>query len=541
MFGSIKNIFKGAVETVSNYAAAYGANTAERLGSTLQDKQYALKYGPVGSTAYNTALSNRYLVKNPSSIVYAGSAARAGVAAKAGSVAQKAVQAARGVAKPAIKNLPGFIQSTVQKAVTQAIKDAPVQRASGVLSTAFGRVLAVGGLVTGATLAVTNTLDFYNWNGPIQTALKNKFPWLFAARQNLDTGIKKPTIKRMTPTEVWQLQRMIYDATGKLLTGEELRKAIEQVYGIIVIEEKATKGGPVGLLGPMVKGTSSSIKIKPQIKFMIENAEDLKEATMNEVSAFIQALPGRMTFEHVVKATYVDADGKRRKGNYAVVKVYIVNKKGTRTEVAELALGTVPPNIGTATPLSGVEVAKQIQSVLKSTVSQNTGTQMTTPPMTIWMGPGVAEDDIRLEPGAYGRVDIMGAPAGTTRSPASAVTEPGFGVFGNGSIAPVRAPKPVRAPVQRIHRVDPSAITKGGFDITPSWKVSFYTLDTGKRFRVYYNPANYAERLIVEGILGDVDEVITRTGQKAETALPLAIERDLDMALAEDRFFTFKS
>lgn len=374
---NIKELFKGAKETVTNYVSAYSGNTAERLGSTLEDKQYALKFGPVGSLAYNTALSNRYLVKNPSSIAFIGSAGKVGVAAKSGSTAAKIVQTAQKAAQPAIKNLPGFVQTTVNKAVSQAVANLPKQQAGGLFSSTFGKVLAVGGLVTGGALAITNSLDFYNWNGPIQNILRNKFPWLYQASLTPAKTKEKPEIKRLTPDETRQLQELIYQQTGQRLTGEELRRAIFDKFGITVLEYKERAGDVPGpLSGGDVKGFISSIRksnskltINAQPQLMINNAQELQDATMNEISAFIQALPGRMSFDYIIKATYVDADGKRRKGNFAVVKVSIINKRGTKTEVAELPLGTVPGNIGTPTPLDGANVAKQITNALKSAVS----------------------------------------------------------------------------------------------------------------------------------------------------------------------------
>lgn len=369
---NIKELFKGAKETVSNYLAVIGDRESASDEFTLEERKQALKAGPVGSAAYNARLSTIYMMKHPSSVVVIGSAGKAGKLATNSKLAKNVVEAAKktaGKAAPAIKNLPGYIKTVVSKEV------AKVAPKSTILSPFAKKVAAAIGIGTAVNLTymnLINTIDFYAWPSATQNVLKKWFPWLFVARQNADKNIKKPQVKKMTPEETAQLQQMVYEATGQWLTGEDLRKAIQDAYGITVIETKPTRGsapGPLSVTTPQefyssIKSSTTRLKINTEPRLMINNSAELQEATMSEVAAFISALPGRMSFEYQIKATYVDADGRRRKGNFAIVKVFVVNKKGTKTELAELPLGTVPPTIGTPTPLNGDQVAQDIRSAL---------------------------------------------------------------------------------------------------------------------------------------------------------------------------------
>lgn len=487
----LKDKWDGAVETVNNY---YDATVANRTNSdiyTLEMRKKCLARGPIDSAAYRTCLSTQYLLKNPSSIIAIGSVGKVGAAIKAGSTAQKITQVAKAVPKTAVKNLPGLVTSIVRKEIAATAVPKGIAAVSPLLKTTGGKILAVAGGITGIGLVGTNLLDFYNWNGPVQTALKKTFPWLYPVNPKTGKETVYPKIKKMTPQETAQLQELIYQATGQRLSGEALRQAILEKFGITVIEERPRKGESEGPLGTgsitsfqnSVKGSTGKYTIKALPQLMIDTPDHLQEATMNELSAFIQALPGRMAFDYLVKPTYVDADGRRRKGNFAYVKVSILNKKGTRTEVAELPLGLVSPNIGTPTPLDAENVAKQVTDSLKSIVSGS-----------------------------------------AVKSTASSKSKKTMGAVA----AAVPAKRKYQALIEEITKTRtvtrplvPNTVRIGDFDVEQDWKYAYnYQIGNGGAALIVFNPNDPLQRLLIEDPNGDDANVITRFLDIREGRIP---------------------
>lgn len=402
---TVSEYFKVALETMTNYIAAHEINSKTGPEFTLEMRQYALKYGPVGSFAYNQSLANAWLMKNPEAIVSIGSVGKAGTAltkVKGGGYlldfAKSEAGALESGAAKGIKNVAGFATSIAKKtAASSGFKS--------IFQGAFGKILAVGGLATGAVLAVTNTLDFYNWNGPIQTGLKKSFPWLFPAVDNAKKGKKTPEIKRMTPAETRQLQQLFYDQTGVMYSGEDLRELIYKEFGITVLEIAPTKGnlpGPLAAGGGVsfqqsIKKSTNISTIKPTPNYMISNQDDLEYTAMNEIAAFVQALPSRMSFDFLFKKSYKDSDGVTRKGNFAFMRIKVTTKTGGQSTLAEIPLGTTPPDLINPGQLNATTVNSNIQSQLGAVVSpaalpspQATAQTTPTPPVANTSGVKVA-------------------------------------------------------------------------------------------------------------------------------------------------------
>lgn len=373
---TVTELFKGAQETVANYLASHDINSINGPEFTPEMRKQALKYGPVDSFAYRMQLSNLWLIKNPEAVVSIGSVGKAGTIltkVKGGGYlldfAKKEAGALESAGAKGIKNIAGF-------ATSQAKKVAASSGFKSIFQTTFGKILAVGGLLTGGTLAVTNTLDFYNWNGPIQTALKQKFPWLFPAVNNAKQGKKTNEIKRLTPAETKQLQQLFFEQTGVMYSGEDLRRLIFEEFGITVLEIAPTKGNTAGPLAAgggvsfqqSIQRSTNIATIKPTPKYMIENQEDLEYQALNEIAAFVQALPSRMSFDFLFKKSYKDGDGVTRKGNFAFMRIKVTTKTGGQSTLAEIPLGTTPPALINPGQLNAGVVNNNIRSQLGAVV-----------------------------------------------------------------------------------------------------------------------------------------------------------------------------
>lgn len=417
---SVTDYFKGAQETIANYIAVHGINDSLGPEFTQEMRQKALKSGPVDSLAYRMSLANQWLVKNPSEVVMIGSVGKAGKitsktkgAAKILDFAKKGGKATATKAAGEIKNVAGFTTAIAKKV-------AGSKGFASIFKGTFGKILGVGGLVTGLGLLATNTLDFYNWNGPIQTLLKQKFPWLFPAVNNAKAGKKTNEIRRMTPDETRQLQQIFFDQTGTMYSGEELRKLIFEEFGITVLEEKARASdipGPLSAgatttspqstqsqsavsgsaIGSVIKasaGISASapkaavatvlpsqfprgyvdVAGRPQYtvqsapNYLISTQGDLEVAALNEVAAFLNALPNRMTFDFIFKKSFKDNEGVTRKGNFAFMRVKVFTKTGGTSTLAELPLGTIPAELYNPGQLNAGAVSVNVSSFLSGAV-----------------------------------------------------------------------------------------------------------------------------------------------------------------------------
>lgn len=381
---TVGDYLASAKEVIGNYYDAWQAGRENGNAFTLEMRQEALKSGPVGSFAYRSALTNAFIKRNPGSIVTIGSIGKAGTTTltKEGGgyildFAKKEAGALEGTAAKGIKNIAGFATSVAKKA-------ADSKGFSSIFQGAFGKVLAVGGLITGGVLAVTNTLDFYNWQGPIQTGLRKSFPWLFPAVDNAKKGKKTIEIRKMTPTETAQLQQLFYAQTGQLYSGEELRKLIYKEFGITVIETKPTKGeiaGPLAAGGGVsfsqaVNNATTKLAIKSTPNYMISNQDDLQNSAQNEIAAFLQALPSRMSFNFLFKKSFKDADGVTRKGNFAFMQIKVTTKTGGQSTLAEIPLGTTPAQLVNPGQLNSAVVNANIMAQLAGSSQLATPEQM---------------------------------------------------------------------------------------------------------------------------------------------------------------------
>lgn len=436
---TVSEYFKGAQETVANYLAAHDVNSQSGPEFTKEMKQKALKAGPVDSFAYRMALSNEWLIKNPEAIVSIGSVGKAGTTltkVKGGGYlldfAKKEAGALEGTAAKGIKNVAGFATSIAKKAATSS-------GFSSIFKGAFGKVLAVGGLATGGVLAATNTLDFYNWNGPIQTLLKQHFPWLFPAVDNAKKGKKTPEIKKMTPAETKQLQQYFYDQTGVMYSGEDLRKLIYEEFGITVLEIAPTKGNTPGPLAAgdtaafrsSVSKVTNALPIKPTPNYMISTQDDLQYSAMNEIAAFVQALPGRMSFDFIFKKSYKDADGITRKGNFAFMRIKVTTKTGGQSTLAEIPLGTTPPDLINPGQLNAQIVNSNIQSQLSAVSSPVALPAAQTPAPTAPTPPVANTSDVIVSDDGQGNfIAIIPAVTGMTRPHAYRMSQAQLSQFG---------------------------------------------------------------------------------------------------------------
>ena len=436
---TVSEYFKGAQETVANYIAAHEINSKSGPEFTLEMRQKALKYGPVGSFPYNMQLSNLWLIKNPEAVVSIGSVGKAGTTltkVKGGGYlldfAKSEASQLESAGAKGIKNVAGFATSQAKKLLSS----------SGLGSTfkgIYGKILATGGLIVGTQLAITNTVDFYAWQNPIQTWLKQKFPGLFPPGYIKGKVAVIPKIVKMTPAETKQLQQIIFEKTGLILTGEELRQAILEEFGITVLEIAPTKGNTAGPLAAgggvnfqqSIKQSTNISTIKPTPNYMISNQDDLQYTAMNEIAAFVQALPSRMSFNFVFKKSYKDADGVTRKGNFAFMQVKVTTKTGGQSTLAEIPLGTTPPEIINPGQLNATIVNSNIQSQLGAVVTpaslpaaQQPTATTPTPPVANISDVAVAEDG----QGKY--IVIIPAVAGATRNHAYRFTQLQLNQFG---------------------------------------------------------------------------------------------------------------
>lgn len=131
-------------------------------------------------------------------------------------------------------------------------------------------------------------------------------------------------------------------------------------------------------------------KIKPRPVFSIKDAAQLQQAAQNELAAFVQYLPRRMTFAITIKNSFVDKDGRRHKEQFAVLQVKVRNKRGTLVTLDELPLGTVPAAIAQPSQIHGDQVAdlitqtvKQVQIDLPALPSAAPALPSAAPPPTI--------------------------------------------------------------------------------------------------------------------------------------------------------------
>lgn len=222
---------------------------------------------------------------------------------------------------------------------------------------------------------------------------------------------------------------------GQYLIKKDGTTAVASTAGAVTAQPSFISS-PRVFTGVVSQGAlGAGLVFTPRPDDLIENAEELQAAAQNNLAPFLAALPGRVVYELKIVPTITTKDGFTQRGQaqqiisgyrkdggakyrtvinkFAVLHLYILTDRGTRTKIATVVLG--PTDALKFQP--GQNDLVKVETTIKSIIVTN----------------NIAEISNITPPPAPAKAEPVAAPAYVAPTPEAPKQHPGAQVVATGS------------------------------------------------------------------------------------------------------------